>query len=185
VHYSSGEWVAIAFFEVVWAVVGYRLSANARRRYGRTPWGLPSWAWALFWVLSPIIGFLLYLWAYLTAARGAQQHPPVPGGPRVADPVSVAATARPTASDLFPAYPRPANGEPGGASPAPLSPSPPVASEPPVPPVASPMAPPGWHPDPGGRFHYRWWDGRQWTSHVSLNGEHLVDTNPDQRIGPY
>jgi hypothetical protein len=96
--------------------------------------------------------------------------------------VSVAANARPSASDLFPAYPRPANSPIAGGDPAPPSPPPPVAAGPPV---TSPMAPPGWHPDPGGRFHYRWWDGREWTSHVSLNGQHLVDTNPDQRIGPY
>jgi Protein of unknown function (DUF2510) len=184
-HLSGSQWVVYALLEVLWAVLGYRLSENVRRRYGRTLWGLPSWVWALFWVLSPIIGFALFLIAYLTGARRTQQHPPVPGGPTVADPVSVAATARPSASDLFPAYPRPANAQPAGGDPAPPSPSPPVASGPPAPPVASPMAPPGWHPDPGGRFHYRWWDGRQWTAHVSLNGQQLVDTNPDQRIGPY
>ncbi len=25
----------------------------------------------------------------------------------------------------------------------------------------------------------------QWTSQVSTDGQHLIDTNPDQRIGPY
>jgi hypothetical protein len=48
-----------------------------------------------------------------------------------------------------------------------------------------PQSPPAWHPDPSGRFHYRWWDGSQWTSQVSTDGHHLIDTNPDQRIGPY
>ncbi len=43
----------------------------------------------------------------------------------------------------------------------------------------------GWYADPSGRFHYRWWDGSQWTSHVATDGHHLIDTNPDQRIGPY
>lgn len=182
-HYSSGQWVGIALYEVVCGVVGYWLSENARRRYGRTPWGLSSWVWALLWLpLAGILGFVLYLIAYLAEARRTQRHPPVPGAPTVADPVSVAANARPTASDLFPAYPRPANSPPAGGDPAPPSPPPPAATGSPV---ASPMAPPGWHPDPGGRFHYRWWDGREWTSHVSLNGQHLVDTNPDQRIGPY
>jgi hypothetical protein len=46
-------------------------------------------------------------------------------------------------------------------------------------------SPPAWHADPGGRFHYRWWDGSQWTSYVSFNGQQLIDTSPDQRIGPY
>ncbi|HEX4864327.1 MAG TPA: CPBP family glutamic-type intramembrane protease [Acidimicrobiales bacterium] len=27
--------------------------------------------------------------------------------------------------------------------------------------------PPGWHPDPSGVHHWRWWDGYQWTGHVS------------------
>jgi hypothetical protein len=27
--------------------------------------------------------------------------------------------------------------------------------------------PPGWNPDPGGLNRWRWWDGRQWTDHVS------------------
>jgi hypothetical protein len=52
-------------------------------------------------------------------------------------------------------------------------------------PVSWPHSPPAWHPDPSGRFHYRWWDGYQWTSQVSTDGHHLIDTNPDQRIGPY
>jgi hypothetical protein len=52
-------------------------------------------------------------------------------------------------------------------------------------PPSWPHSPPAWQPDPSGRFHYRWWDGYQWTSQVSTDGHHLIDTNPDQRIGPY
>jgi hypothetical protein len=33
------------------------------------------------------------------------------------------------------------------------------------------VIPPGWHPDPGGQSGWRWWDGRQWTGHVT-------DTDP-------
>jgi hypothetical protein len=36
----------------------------------------------------------------------------------------------------------------------------------PFPPVGSPPLP-GWQPDPGGQHRWRWWDGRQWTGHVS------------------
>jgi hypothetical protein len=62
VHYSSGEWVAIALFDVFGAVVGYRVSENARHRYGRTPWGLSSWVWVLIMVvLEPVLGFTLLL----------------------------------------------------------------------------------------------------------------------------
>jgi uncharacterized protein YxjI len=35
--------------------------------------------------------------------------------------------------------------------------------------------PPGWHPDPFGRFESRFWDGERWTAHVSRAGETLVD----------
>ena len=28
-----------------------------------------------------------------------------------------------------------------------------------------------WHPDPEGRFEYRWWDGQQWTDQVSHQGQ--------------
>ena len=31
--------------------------------------------------------------------------------------------------------------------------------------------PPGWLPDPEGRYEYRWWDGRSWTDQVSRHGQ--------------
>src|SRR5262245_7723123 len=38
---------------------------------------------------------------------------------------------------------------------------------------ASPPA--NWHPDPFGRHELRYWDGAQWTEHVSSNGKQSVD----------
>ena len=35
----------------------------------------------------------------------------------------------------------------------------------PVAPAAGPPA--GWHPDPQGQAALRYWDGQQWTEHVS------------------
>jgi Protein of unknown function (DUF2510) len=35
------------------------------------------------------------------------------------------------------------------------------------PPAFATVVPPSWHPDPGGRSRWRWWDGRQWTDQVS------------------
>jgi hypothetical protein len=29
-----------------------------------------------------------------------------------------------------------------------------------------PVAPPGWHPDPSGRYGLRWWDGVRWTEYT-------------------
>jgi uncharacterized protein YxjI len=36
-------------------------------------------------------------------------------------------------------------------------------------------AAPNWYPDPHGRHQYRWFDGKQWTEHVSSNGQQTVD----------
>jgi hypothetical protein len=37
----------------------------------------------------------------------------------------------------------------------------------PVPIPHSGAAPPGWYPDPGGQWPFRWWDGAGWTEHTS------------------
>jgi hypothetical protein len=82
--------------------------------------------------------------------------------------------------------PQPTPGSKPASEPHPAGESHPTAESPPSPEAGPPvLPPPGWHPDPSGRFHYRWWDGTQWTSQVSLSGQHLIDTNPDQRIGQY
>ena len=39
----------------------------------------------------------------------------------------------------------------------------------------TPDATAGWHPDPLGRHEHRYWDGTQWTEHVSSNGKQAVD----------
>jgi hypothetical protein len=94
-----------------------------------------------------------------------------------------------TAAEQFPAYPRPANFQPDSNDEVPAeSESAPEKGGVGLESAASagdPLSPPAWHPDPSGRFHYRWWDGSEWTSQVSSDGHHLIDTNPDQRIGPY
>lgn len=36
------------------------------------------------------------------------------------------------------------------------------------------LPPPGWHPDPYGRFEFRYWDGR-WTSQTSSHGRIYED----------
>lgn len=37
------------------------------------------------------------------------------------------------------------------------------------------MVPPSWHPDPSGRHELRWWDGAQWTEHVTDGGQPSTD----------
>jgi hypothetical protein len=36
-------------------------------------------------------------------------------------------------------------------------------------------SPPYWHPDPSGVYQYRYWDGRQWTEYVSIDGVTVID----------
>lgn len=175
---------------VVWAFIGYTLSEQTKRTTGRTPWGLPSAVWALLWFLSVIFGLVLYLIAQSSETRRMRRSGRVPGPTFSATPgpgVPGGLSTRPPASD-FPAYPRPARpvepvGAPGPMPPA--MPAPGSAVHRATGPVGAPLPPPGWHPDPSGRFHYRWWDGTQWTNQVSVHGQVLVDTSPDQRIGPY
>jgi hypothetical protein len=37
---------------------------------------------------------------------------------------------------------------------------------------------PGWHPDPAGLHWWRWWDGIDWTAHVSDGGPPFIDALP-------
>ena len=39
----------------------------------------------------------------------------------------------------------------------------------------TPTTPAGWLPDPLGRHEFRYWDGAQWTEHVSSHGKQSVD----------
>ena len=36
-------------------------------------------------------------------------------------------------------------------------------------------SPPNWYPDPSGRHQLRYFDGAQWTDHVSSNGNQSLD----------
>lgn len=191
--------IILVVLSFVWAALGYRLSERDRRTLGRTPWGLPSLVWAVFWFLSLLLGLILYLFAHAAEVRRAQQNGRPIGVPNAAQPSSMGvrptASRTPSVAEQFPAYPQPANLQPdeGQGSPQPPATVVPPGSHPPVQQPAGqsgvqlswPHSPPAWHPDPSGRFHFRWWDGYQWTSQVSTDGHHLIDTNPDQRIGPY
>ena len=35
--------------------------------------------------------------------------------------------------------------------------------------------PAGWYADPSGRYELRYWDGNQWTEHVSRGGQQSTD----------
>ena len=84
--------------------------------------------------------------------------------------------------------PEPAASEPVESTAAPFSATESAASEPAVsePAVSEPAAsepaaaaagaaPAGWYADPSGRFELRYWDGGQWTEHVSRAGQQYTD----------
>jgi hypothetical protein len=199
-HLSSSQWIIYGILTVVWAVLGYRLSENDRRTLGRTPWGLPSLVWAFLWFLSMLLGLILYLLAHFAGVRRAQQNGQLVGSPAPAPPAPMGlrpSSRTPSVAEQFPAYPQPANQQahqPDQGSDVPTDAAgsqeaadhgPPDQTGQPDVPQSWPHSPPAWHPDPSGRFHFRWWDGYEWTTQVSTDGHHLIDTNPDQRIGPY
>ena len=41
--------------------------------------------------------------------------------------------------------------------------------------TGTPSTPPGWYPDPIGKHEHRYFDGTQWTEHVSSHGKQSVD----------
>ena len=41
--------------------------------------------------------------------------------------------------------------------------------------MSTPLGPAGWHPDPVGRYEYRYYNGTQWTADVSVRGQRFVD----------
>jgi hypothetical protein len=42
--------------------------------------------------------------------------------------------------------------------------------------VSTPIGPAGWHPDPTGRYEYRYFNGHQWTADVSVHGQRFIDS---------
>ncbi|MEL0283547.1 MAG: DUF2510 domain-containing protein, partial [Ilumatobacter sp.] len=59
---------------------------------------------------------------------------------------------------------------PSVAPSAPANPEPATTST-----AATPAVPSGWYADPSGRFELRYWDGDQWTEHVSRGGQQSTD----------
>ena len=61
------------------------------------------------------------------------------------------------------------------AAPSPAPATAPAAQAPAAAPAAQPAVPANWYADPAGRFELRYWDGSQWTEHVSRGGQQFTD----------
>ena len=172
---SGAQTVVYLVLAVLFGFVGYRLSENFRRRSGRTPWGMPSALWAFIWFLSLLLGLVLYLIARSTTKIDPSRRPVSPMN-RPGWPAGTSTPAQ-SGSVLPGRYPSrvppdPSRVPPGNSSP-PAAPDRSTAQ--PDPSAAQEVSPPMWHPDPSGRFEYRWWDGQRWTSSVSRGGVQLED----------
>jgi len=101
-----------------------------------------------------------------TAATESSPAEPTPVAPAPVDePAGWGAVAESTTSSPV---------DPGTAT---AEPEAPAAPEPEPAPAAAPEStvPAGWYADPSGRFELRYWDGHQWTEHVSRDGQQFTD----------
>ena len=157
--------IVAVMINLVFATIIFFASERFRRAHGVTPWRMPSIAWAIIGFLSWLICLILWLVASSQARKklAAGGYGPAPGHPGgygygYGPAPGASAAGPPAGSGYHPGYGVPLPG--------------PAATAPGTAPGASP---PGWHPDPGGRHQYRYWDGSRWTEHVSDHGQAGTD----------
>ncbi|HUR14818.1 MAG TPA: DUF2510 domain-containing protein [Mycobacteriales bacterium] len=165
---------------VLFGLAGWQYALHLEGKYGVSAWGLPSWAWGLITGLSLLIGVVLMAIAERALAKDpedaplglaayAEQHAALAEQHAAAE--AERAAVAPASAHGFPDVPAQTVREPSPAPVPALVPVPVAPAPVPVPapvPAAAPAA--GWHPDPSGRFHHRWWDGERWTADVSTDG---------------
>lgn len=87
--------------------------------------------------------------------------------------VGWAASGAGSSSEITPSAPEAATeavAEPAATTPSTAT-TPEVSTEP----ASAGAAPAGWYADPSSRFELRYWDGSQWTEHVSRAGQQYTD----------
>jgi hypothetical protein len=151
-------------FGILIGFLNYRSTERFRRVTGKSPWGIPPIVWAL---ASVFISLLVTVLAFIAMATSQRRGMRQGGG----------------------GYPGGFPGD-GGAGGAPghyggrasrhlrypestRTQSIPTTATRVAPPPAS--APPGWQPDPSGRFDFRYWNGEEWTEFVSKDGVSSTD----------
>ncbi|MFZ0059896.1 MAG: DUF2510 domain-containing protein [Acidimicrobiales bacterium] len=161
---NAGDLALSAVFALVFALLGYRISARHRMMRGVTPWRLPSIVWAILCGIFQPFGIILELVAEFTTRP--QPHPsPTPGGSGPAGNQFAFGGSRTTAAETL---------APIEIAPGPTSFGPALA--PPPDDGSGKPALFGWYNDTTGRHALRYWDGRGWTEHVADDGK--VSTDP-------
>ncbi len=156
-------------FGVIFAVLSYVRTSRFKEQTGVNPWHIHPVVWAVVSFFIALFGTLLSLIACATTRAPGRGGSMVAGG-RGPGYVPVAGTNVPPGYVPAPGYGPPGSGV-GPGSPAVLGTHP---SAYPFPAPPAPAAPagsmPAWHADPTARHHHRYWDGSQWTEHVSDHG---------------
>lgn len=116
------------------------------------------------WSVDSIVASGAQLIAVVSREAGAAPATTAPAATEAAAPQATPAAATPAPAA---AAPQPT---PAAASPTPAAAAPAAAA-----PAATPAVPAGWYADPAGRFELRYWDGAQWTEHVSRAGQQYTD----------
>jgi len=175
----------LVIFGVIFGALSYMRTQRFRARTGVNPWGIPPVVWGVGSFFIAIFGTLLSLIACATTkvpgggrpgfggypgsgtGRGQGQGRGFPPG--YGTPPGYGA---PPGYGGQPAYgAHPAAGSTSGFDTAPAYPG----DGAPAPAPAPGTGTPSWHPDPTGRHHHRYWDGSQWTHHVSDSGSAALD----------
>ena len=182
----------LAIYGVIFAMLSYLRTSRFKRLTGVNPWHIDPLVWAVASFFIALLGTLLSIIACATTnfpgkGTGRRHY----GGPAQAPgygPFQGSGYGPP------PGYGPPGFGAPPGVGPTPgyapasgqdQGPVPPAGAHPstypsfpaapPPPPAPATSGPPAWHPDPTGRHEHRYWDGSQWTEHVSDRGAAAMD----------
>jgi Protein of unknown function (DUF2510) len=90
-------------------------------------------------------------------------------------PAPVVVPATPTIDPVPGFEPAPAYQPSPATTPTVVATVPVAAPTPPAPAAPVSSVPAGWYSDPSGRFELRYWDGSQWSEHVSRGGQQFTD----------
>ena len=153
---SAKDLAISAAFAVVFALLGYRISARHRAIRGVTPWRIPSYLWAIICGLFQAFGIILELIAEVTT-RPQPRPSPTPGTPNAARP-------------SFPFQRSPMTAPEATIAPIEIAPASFTATSSIAPPPDDGSGHPalfGWYQDPTKRHALRYWDGRAWTGHAA------------------